>query len=397
MTSPSFLPYTRQWIDDDDIAAVVGALKSDLLTGGPAVQGLERSFAETVSARHAVSSTSGTAALHLAFLAAGLGEGDTAIVPTLTFAASANAARYVGAEVVFADVDPITGLMTPDHLREALNRAGGTARAVVPVHIGGQTCAMAEIATVAKEHGLFVIEDACHALGGQVNGDPVGSCRHADATVFSLHPAKIITMGEGGMTTTNDDDLAQRLHRCKNHGVVRAPLEFRNTDMATAPDGGVNPWYHEFPDLSFNYRASDLNCALGLSQLKKLPAIVAHRETLMSRYRDQLAALSPLIRPLERVAMDHTGWHLSTVLIDFEAAGRSRAHVMNALKESGIGTQVHYIPVHRQPYYTDRYGALDLPGAEAYYQRTLSLPLFTQMQDADVDRVVDALGRALER
>lgn len=396
-----FLPYGRQLVDEDDIAAVTAVLRSDRLTTGPAVQAFEETLAGRVGAAHAVSCSSGTAALHLAALALGLGPDDRVVVPTLTFLATANAVRYVGADVVFADVDPETGLMGDSQLRDALARAtDGTVKAVFPVHLAGQCAAMERIAAVAADRGLRVVEDACHAIGSTYeirHGEliPVGSCRHGDMTVFSFHPVKTVTMGEGGVVTTNDRELYHRLVRLRNHGMVRDASAFEQADLAFDREGEANPWYYELQQLGYNYRSSDLNCALGLSQLRKLDRFVADRRALVARYDALLAPLAPIVRPLGRVAGCRPAWHLYTVLIDFKVAAVERATVMRRLREAGIGTQVHYLPVHMQPYYRRRYGEQRLVGAETYYGRSLSLPLFAGMEERDVERVAGALARSL--
>lgn len=393
-----FLPYGRQEIDEQDIAAVVEALGSDWLTTGPKVAEFEAAFAAKVGVSYAVACNSGTAALHMAVTALGIGEGDKVVVPTITFLASANCVRFNGAEVVFADVNPATGLLGPATFLDALERAGDGVKGVIPVHLAGQVADVEAIRDIARARGISVIEDACHALGttyGSANdaSATVGACVHSDAATFSFHPVKTIAMGEGGMVTTNDADRARCMSEFRNHGMVRDPQRLTGVALAFDGDGAVNPWYYEMPEIGFNYRASDINCALGLSQLAKLERFVDRRLALAGRYDQALAPLAPVVRPGGRVENCRAGWHLYTVRIDFDAAGKSRAAVMNGLRESGVGTQVHYVPVHRQPYYVGRYGELSLPGADAYYASTLSLPLFPAMTDADVDRVCDALRR----
>ena len=391
----AFLPYGRQSIDESDIAAVEAALRGAFLTTGPAVAAFEAEFARATGAVHAVSCSSGTAALHLAALALGLGEGDIVIVPTVTFLATANAARYVGAEVRFADVDPDTGLLTPDTLTgavDAAEKAGrGAVKSVFPVHLNGQVCDMEALAGVAHRAGWTIVEDACHALGGAA----VGDCRHSDMAVFSLHPVKTITAGEGGVITTRQAALASRLFRMRNHGIVREPDGFQEAGQAFDTDGVANPWYYEMPEPGFNYRLSDIHAALAASQLRRLAGFVARRQALAARYDRLLGGLAPVVRPTRRFGESAPALHLYVVLIDFDAIGRSRAGVMRRLRDAGIGTQVHYLPVHRQPYYRARYGNLYLPGADAYYARALSLPLFPAMADSDVDRVVDALAAVI--
>ena len=384
--SRAFLPYGRQSIDEDDIAAVAEALRADFLTTGPRVEAFEAAFAETVGARYAVACSNGTAALHLAMMALDVGPGEAVIVPSITFLATANCARFVGAEVVFADVDPDSGLMTPETLGEALTRLGGRRlRAVLPVHLRGDACDLPGLAALADRAGAVLVEDAPHALGTTAKfgntTELIGDVTHSAMATFSFHPVKTIATGEGGMVTTNDPALAERLRRLRSHGMVRAD--------------GAEPWWYEMPELGFNYRLPDVLCALGLSQLRKLPAFAERRRALAGHYGAALTALAPVVQLAAQPAWSQPVLHLLTVLIDFKAAGRSRAEVMAALNARGVGSQVHYIPVHCQPYYRERYGDLHLPGAEAWYDRCLSLPLYPGMEDGDVERVVAALGEAL--
>lgn len=402
-----FLPYGRQHIDDDDVAAVTAALRGEMLTGGPLVGDFEEALRGRVGAGFAVACANGTAALHLAMLALGIGPGDRVAVPAVTFLATANAARFVGAEVVFVDVDPETGLMGADHLLAALDRAApesgaGPVRAVIPVHLNGQCIDLDAVCAVARARGLAVVEDACHAIGGGVaTGDAdrrVGACALSDMTVFSFHPVKTVAMGEGGAITTNDPQLAERLALLRNHGMTRDPATFQCPELALAADGTLNPWYYEMAEPGFNYRVTDVQCALGLSQLAKLERFVGRRGALVERYVQLLAPLAPLVRPVGRgtgAENARIAWHLAVALIDFAAAGVSRATIMQRLRQAGIGSQVHYLPVNRQPYYAQRYGVTALPGADAYYARALSLPLFPAMADSDVDRVVAALTATL--
>jgi len=380
------LPYGRQTIEDDDIAAVAEALRGDFLTTGPAVDAFERAFAETVGARHAVACANGTAALHLAMLALEVKPGEVVIAPSITFLATANCARYVGADVVFADVDPDTGLMTPETLAEAIGRVGSRRlRAVLPVHLRGDVAELPALAALAEAAGAVLVEDAPHALGSTMRfgnvSESVGDVRHSAMATFSFHPVKTIATGEGGMVTTNDARLAERLRTLRSHGMVRP--------------AGAEPWWYEMPEPGFNYRLPDILCALGLSQLRKLPRFAERRRVLAAAYGEALAPLAPVVRQATRPAWSDPVLHLMTGLIDFEAAGRSRLEVVEALKARGVGSQVHYIPVHRQPYYRELYGDLTLPGAEAWYARCLSLPLYPGMEDGDVATVVAALKAAL--
>jgi UDP-4-amino-4,6-dideoxy-N-acetyl-beta-L-altrosamine transaminase len=375
---PAFLPYGRQSIDEDDIAAVAQALRSDYLTTGPRVEAFEQAFAAKVGAAHAVACANGTAALHMATIALEIGEGDVCIAPSITFLATANCARFQGAEVVFADVDPLTGLMTPDTLAEALKRAGGNVRAVLPVHLAGRQCDMPAIRALAEEAGAAVIEDACHALGSVAGFGQAGDARHSAMACFSFHPVKTIATGEGGMVTTNDAAIAGRLRLARSHGMVREGLD--------------EPWTYEQRMLGYNYRLPDVLCALGSSQLAKLDGFVARRRALAARYDELLAPLN-LVTTIP--SEGEPAFHLYVALIDFAAAGVTRKQVMERLAARAIGSQVHYIPVHTQPYYRDRYGEQTLPGAQAWYERCLSLPLFPDMADDDPERVVTALAEAL--
>ncbi len=399
MADLPFLPYGRQTIEDDDVAAVVEALKADFLTTGPRVEAFEAAFAETVGARHAVACSNGTTALHLAMAALDVKPGEVVIVPAITFVATANAARFQGAEVVFADVDPASGLMTEATLNDAIGRVNGRLAAVVPVHLMGHVVDLPAVRRLADGHGAAVVEDACHALGttmafGNIP-ERVGDGRHSALACFSFHPVKTIATGEGGMVTTNDPALAARLVLFRSHGITRDPAAFRAPDISLDADGAANPWANEMQALGFNYRLPDILCALGMSQLAKLDRFAARRRRLAARYSELLAPLSPLVRPAAVPAGCDPAPHLFVALVDFAAAGLSRRAVMQALAARGIGTQVHYIPVHRQPYYRGRYGDLDLPGADAWYARALSLPLFPGMADDDPERVVDALRTVL--
>ena len=333
--------------------------------------------------------------------ALGLGAGHTVIVPAITFVATASAPHLAGAEIVFADVDPETGLMRACDLEAALARAPhGRADAVFPVHYAGQSCDMAPIAEVARTHRMKIVEDAAHALGTVWKGNggaiqPVGSNEFSDLTIFSFHPVKTVAMGEGGAVSANDPELIRNLKRVRNHGITREPFEFERVDAGFDATGAVNPWYYELESPGFNWRISDINCALGISQLSKLQRFINARRVLAECYDELLAPLAPLVRPPRRDPRSLTAWHIYTVRIDFEAAGIERAQLMRGMAADGIGTQVHYIPVHRQPYYATRYGTTLLPGAEAHYASTLTLPLHPGMSEADVERVVAALKKTI--
>lgn len=397
-------PYGRQCIEEDDIAAVADALRGEFLTTGPKVAEFEAAFAERVGAKHAVVVSNGTTALHLAALAVGLGEGDAAIVPSLTFLATANAVRYCGAEVVFADVNPDTGLMEAGHLEQALRRvpAGLKAKAVLPVHLAGQMVDLEALRSVADAHNLSIIADSCHALGSFFQASDgskteAGSCAYEDLSVFSFHPVKTIAMGEGGAITTNDPQQAFRMRTLRSHGMVHRPTGPTFPDLGLDEEGNPNPWFYEMPELGFNYRAPDILCALGLSQLKKLDRFLAARARLVALYDEKLKSLAPYVLLPEKSGKSIPGWHLYAARFDFNAIGKSRARVMNNLREKGVGTQVHYLPVHHQPYYTNRYGHQPLPGADRYYASTLSLPLFPSMNGDDVRCIVDILASEIGR
>ena len=389
-----FLNYGRQAIGEDDIAAVVDVLRGDWLTTGPAVERFEAALCEETGAEHAVVCNSGTAALYLAARAAGLKPGDSVIVPAMTFAATASVNVLAGVEVIFADVDPLTGLMRVSDAEQALSRRGARrVKSIFPVHLTGRVDDPAGLHEFAERAGLVVIEDACHALGTRYGNarHAVGACQHSLAACFSFHPVKAIAMGEGGAVMTNSSRLADEARNLRNHGMTRSPDQFRSPELALAADGAVNPWYYEIAEISHNLRASDINCALAASQLRKLGAFLSARRTLMDRYRTRLAGLAPAVTLAPWGADQEPGWHLCAVQIDFASLPVDRKTLVVRLRERGIGTQVHYLPVNLHPFYRTRYGDINLPGALSYYQRTLSLPLYPTMTSADVDRVVDEL------
>ncbi len=391
------MPYGRHNIDEDDIAAVVSVLRGDWLTTGPAVAEFERALCDVTTAPHSVACSSGTAALHLAYITAGVSPGDRIIVPAVTFAASANAARYVGATPVFADVDPETGLMTPETFSATLDVAVDVS-AVVPVHLAGQVCDMPGIAAIARSRGIKIIEDACHAIGGMPDEGAgpaaVGACDYSDAAAFSFHPVKTIAMGEGGAVTTRDAEMAADMRRLRHHGIRTRNDGFLNAAQAETGED-PNLWYYEAAEVGFNYRASDIHCALGLSQIKRISHLVKRRGELTDLYLEALAPLAPIIRPLGRRGAGFTAWHLFVALIDFKRAEISRAKLMAELRERGIGSQVHYIPLNLMPAFAVEAGEYTLPGAAAYYEQCLSLPLFVGMTNDDVASVVAALSEII--
>lgn len=376
---------------------MVAALRSDHLTQGPAVEAFERALAERCEVPHAVAVANGTAALHLACLALDLPAGSVGITSALTFAASANAMELSGLVADFSDVDPVSSCMDALTLEAALARLPeGRARLVVPVHFAGHPCPMDEIAAVASARGLRVIEDACHALGadhpdGRGGRLPVGSCAHADLAVLSFHPVKHVTSGEGGAVLTRDAALAERLRALRSHGMEGRPERLKVPEEAFDPaTGEKNAWYHEMHSLGLNYRLTDLQAALGASQLRKLPRFLQKRRALAARYAERLAPLPFARLPTTREGYGHA-WHLYVVGLDFDALGLTRHQVMVHLRERGIGTQVHYLPVPFHPYYRDRCAGRAWPEAEAAYRRCLSLPLHPGMDASDVDAVADAL------
>lgn len=392
---PLAYPYGRHLVEQDDIDAVTAVLRGSLLTAGPVVGEFESKFAKAVDAGHAVACSSGSTALYLALRAIGIGSNSVVVVPSITYVATANAARLAGANVVFSDVNPTTGLMGPEELSEACEHAGGRVDCAMPVHFAGQTANLAEMQAVAARSSAVLVEDACHALATVSSGHVVGSCRHSEATVFSLHPVKTIAGGEGGVVTTNNEETVRNLRMLRENGVVREHGRFVSTDLSTSAAGTSNRWYHEFHDVSLNYRLSEIHSALAMSQLGKLSRFASERRRIAAAYRTELADLTPLVVPIGSGGANDPCLHLQVVLIDFTAAGVERERVMARLAAVGIGTQVHYIPVHRQPSYAHE--TRRLPGADAFYSRCLSLPLFVGMNEDDVRHVVRQLRVALDR
>jgi UDP-4-amino-4,6-dideoxy-N-acetyl-beta-L-altrosamine transaminase len=389
MRDPRYLPYARQLVDEDDIAAVVEVLRTDWLTSGPKVAEFETALARTVGSDWAVAVGSGTAALHAACFAAGFRAGDEVVVPAITFVATANCVCYMHAKPVFADVDPDSGLVAPDSVAERVTRA---TRGLLAVHLGGASADVTALASLARQSGATLIEDAAHALGGARGGIRVGACTDgSQMATFSFHPVKHITTGEGGAVTGNDPELRHKVLLCRDHGIERAPERFTRS--------ASGPWHYEQQFLGHNLRLSDIQAALGCSQLRKLARFVARRRLLAERYDRllrELPGVRPAVVPQPTDSMNGSVYHLYSVLIEFAEMGTSRAEVMEKLRERGIGTQVHYIPLPMQPYYRARgWDPHEFPGALRYYERTLSLPMFPGMQDEDVDRVVEALRAVL--
>lgn len=370
-----YIPYGRQTIDEDDIQAVVDVLRSDYLTTGPRVAEFEKKVADYVGAKYAVAVCNGTAALHVACLAAGIGEGDEVITTPITFAASANCALYCGAVPVFADIDPVTYNIDPAEIEK---RITPKTRALIPVHYTGQPCDMEAITEIAARHHLTVIEDGAHALGAVYEGKKIGSI--SDMTCFSFHPVKPVTTGEGGMIVTNDEDLYHRCILFRSHGMTR------ESSLLTQQQG---PWYYEQQYLGYNYRITDISCALGSSQLDKLDGFLARRREIAGRY-DRAFADVPGIRIPVQASGCESGWHLYMI----QVMERDRKEVFEALRAAQIGVNVHYIPVYRHPYYQEHgYADLYLPHAEAFYAKAISLPIFPglteQQQEYVIDRVLE--------
>lgn len=385
------IPYGRQDISEDDIDCVVEVLRSDFLTQGPMVPRFERIVADHVGARHALAVNSATSALHLACLALGMGPGDRLWTSPVTFVASANCALYCGAQVDFVDIDPHTYNLDVQALAAKLELAaveGALPKIVVPVHLCGQPCDMAAIAELARRYDFKVIEDASHAIGGKYQDRFVGDCRYSDITVFSFHPVKIVTTAEGGMMLTNDDALADRMALLRSHGITRDPA------ILQRPDEG--PWYYEQINLGFNYRMTEMQAALGISQMTRLDSYVERRHQIARRY-DALLEDLPITIPF-RAEDAYSAFHLYVIRISRQDGNPSRRQVFDSIRADGIGVNVHYIPVHTQPYYQAMgFRPGDYPSAEDYYADAISLPMYPTLTDAQQDQVVSALTRALGR
>lgn len=385
------IPYGRQEITQADIDAVVAVLKSDFLTQGPLVPQFESKVADYCGAQHAVALNSATSALHVACLALGVGSGDWLWTSAVTFVASANCGLYCGARVDFVDIDPNTFNLCPAALEEKLQaaeQAGCLPKVVVPVHLCGQSCDMRAIHKLSRKYGFKVIEDASHAIGGKYRQESIGNCRYSDITVFSFHPVKIVTTAEGGLATTNDAELAERMRLFRTHGITRNPDR-----LSRAPDG---PWYYEQLELGYNYRMSDLHAALGVSQMDRIDEYVAARHALARRY-DELLVDLPVTTPWRHPDGD-SAFHLYVIRVADRAGDDTHKEVFEALREQGIGVNLHYMPVHLQPYY-QALGFRDgqFPEAERYYRQAISLPLFPSLTTSQQDTVVAALKKALKR
>ena len=378
----TLLPYGRQWIDEEDIEAVIQVLRSAWITTGPKVIEFEEAFAKFVGAKYAVAVSSGTAALHAAMYAIGIKPGDEVIVPAMTFAASANCVVFQGGTPVFVDVDPETLLIDPKQVEAKITPR---TKAVIAVDYTGQPCDYDVLRSIADRYGLILVADACHALGARYKGRPVGTL--ADLNVFSFHPVKHITTGEGGMITTDNPDFAERMRIFRNHGIT--------TDYRQREKQGS--WFYEMVDLGYNYRITDIQCALGLSQLNKLPGWVKRRQEIAQEY-DAAFAEFPAIRPLKVRADVSHAYHLYVVRLDLSQLRATRAEIFTALRAEGIGVNVHYIPVHLHPFYRKRFGTGPglCPVAEAAYEEIITLPLFPRMGDNDVEDVITAVRKVVK-
>lgn len=384
------IPYGKHHIDEEDIRAVEDVLRSGILTQGPAVEAFEQAIAKYVGAKYAVAVSSGTAALHLAALVAGVGPGQTLITSPITFVASANAGLYAGGEVAFADIDSDTVNMSPLALKAALENNPNT-KAVIPVHFAGLPCDMPAIKSLADNAGAVVIEDAAHALGASYpDGRRVGCCEFSLMTIFSFHPVKAIAAGEGGMITTNNEIAYRQLLRLRSHGINKLDDPLQMPEQAET-NGIRDPWYYEMQELGFHYRIADMQCGLALSQLKKLDKFIARRLDLVNKYDDAFTNMQNC-RPAQFADRDRSGHHLYVLRIDFGSIGLSRGQLMQQLKSRNIGSQVHYIPVPAHPHYRRRGNRPeDFPNAKQYYQEALSIPLFYDLTDDQQNQVVSAI------
>jgi UDP-4-amino-4,6-dideoxy-N-acetyl-beta-L-altrosamine transaminase len=382
------IPYGRQDITQSDIDAVIAVLRSDFLTQGPMVPRFERAVADYCGARHAVAANSATSALHVACMALGLGPGDWLWTSPITFVASANCGLYCGAQIDFVDIDPRTYNLDSRALETKLveaKRHGRLPKIVVPVHFGGQSCDMRAIHALSRKYGFRIVEDASHAIGGRYLNEPVGNCRYSDVTVFSFHPVKIITTTEGGMALTNDPDLAERMELARSHGITRDPAR-----MTHASDG---PWYYQQIALGYNYRMTDVQAVLGVSQIQRMDQYVSRRHELARRY-DALLAELPVMTPWQDPDA-YSGLHLYVVRLHLDRMTRSHAEVFESLRAQDIGVNLHYIPVHTQPYYRQMgFGAGSFPEAERYYAEAISLPMYPTLHEEQQDLVVEALRQA---
>lgn len=383
------IPYAKQSISDEDIDAVVNVLKSDFITQGPVVSQFEEAIAAYCSARYAIAVSNGTAALHLACLALNVGPGDIVWTSPNTFLASANCALYCGAKIDFVDIDSQTYNISIESLKSKLKSAemnNCLPKVLIPVHFSGQSCEMQAIKSLSLQYGFSIIEDAAHALGGEYQGQKVGSCLYSDMTIFSFHPAKMITCGEGGIVLTNNSSLADKIERLRIHGVTRNP------DLMTEASHGI--WYYQQLELGFNYRMTDMQAALGLSQLKRLDEFVDKRRKLVEKYNQQLQSLA-VITPWQHPDT-HSSRHLYVVRLKSNQLKKCRKTIVEELRQAGIGVHVHYIPVHTQPFYQNLgFNEGDFPESESYYQEAITLPLFVDLSEEQLDFIVQKMRKVL--
>jgi UDP-4-amino-4,6-dideoxy-N-acetyl-beta-L-altrosamine transaminase len=383
------IPYGRQDISEEDIQSVVNVLRSDFLTQGPVVPAFEKSLSDYCGSKYAVAVNSATSALHIACLALGVGKGDIVWTSPITFVASANCALYCGARIEFVDIDPRTYNMSVESLAEKLvfaEKAGNLPKVVIPVHLCGQPCDMAGIHALSQQYGFKIIEDASHAIGGKYRGEPIGNCQYSDITIFSFHPVKIITTGEGGMAMTKDVQLAKRMQLLRSHGITRDASE-----MTQEPDG---PWYYQQIGLGYNYRLTDIQAALGISQMHRLDEFVEKRHAIAKRYNELLVDM-PLTRPWQHQD-SYSGFHLYVIRLTLGKMFKTHREVFEELRVAGIGVNLHYIPVYLQPYYSNLGFQVGLcPEAEKYYSEVISLPIYPALTEAQQNRVVAALHKAV--
>lgn len=374
-----YIPYGRQTVDESDIQAVVEVLRSDYLTTGPKVSEFEKKAADYVGAKYAVAVCNGTAALHIACLAAGIGKGDEVITTPITFAASANCALYCGAVPVFADIDPVSYNIDPGEIEKCISPK---TKAIIPVHYTGQPCDMDAVTEIAKKHHLLVIEDAAHAMGASYHNRKIGSI--SDMTCFSFHPVKPVTTGEGGMVVTQNEELYRRLLLFRSHGITR------EEDLLTENQG---PWYYQQQLLGYNYRITDISCALGISQMDKLDAFIEKRKAIARRYDAAFAGVEEIQIPEQQPGC-HSGWHLYMI----QVPGHRRREIFEGLRAAGIGVNVHYIPVYQHPYYQEHgYAEVHCPHAETFYQRAVSLPIYPGLTQEQQDYVIEqVIGQVQE-
>ena len=385
------ISYSSPYLTNEEIEAVVSVLNTNALSQGPVVDTFEQRSQSVFGAKYALACNSGTAALHMAYSALGVSPSAGVITSPITFLSTANAAKFCGAPVHFADVDPITGLVTLEKIKKSVEEASFPVRVIAPVHLGGQVCEMEAIRNYANSIGAFIVEDACHApLAMYTDAEKkvfmVGACHHSDVATFSLHAIKHITTGEGGLLLTNCNDILRKSKLLRSHGLTRDSKEFKN------PLEGQSPHYYEMQSLGWNYRISDINCALAITQLEKLKKNITRRQKIAERYINKLIDLPHVELP--NVSFENgcsNAWHLFILLIDFEKLGKSRAHLMSQLKEQGIETQVHYIPLYKQPYYQNSMKGYSFPGAEAYYERCLSIPMYFGLSDDEIDYICQKL------